>query len=85
MSMDENVIQKPVIEVCYGPECSDCDGRELADVLKALGLSVVEGDCRDQCPNAPLAYVNNRMVVEATPERVQNKIQSLQVESQSSD
>jgi len=82
MSVDENAIQKPIIEVCYGPKCSDCDGRELAEELKELGLNVVEGDCRDQCPNAPLAYVNNRMVVEATPERVQNKIQALQEELQ---
>jgi len=81
MSVDENAIKKPMIEVCYGPECSDCDGRELAGELKSLGLNVVEGDCRDQCPNAPLAYVNNRMVVEATPERVQNKILALQAES----
>jgi len=32
------------------------------------------GDCRDQCPNAPLAYVNNSMVVEASVERVAHKI-----------
>jgi len=82
MSIETKTTHEAIIEVCYGPECSDCDGRELAEELKALGLNVVEGDCRDQCPNAPLVYVNNRMVVEATPERVQNKIQALQAESQ---
>jgi len=66
---------EPSIEVCYGPECSDCDGRELAEALQALGLHVVVGDCRDQCPNAPLAYVNNSMVVDATVARVQSKIE----------
>jgi len=66
--------REPMIEVCFGPECSDCDGRVLAESLQALGLHVVAGDCRDQCPNAPLAYVNNSMVVEATVARVQAKL-----------
>lgn len=67
----------PGLEVCYGPECSDCGGRELADALQARGLHVIEGDCRDQCPNAPLVLVDNRMIVEATLEKVENRLQSL--------
>ncbi len=80
MGMEDKSAQTAVIEVCYGPECSDCDGRELAEELKLLGLNVVVGDCRDQCPNAPLVYVDNRMVVYATPERVDDKVQALQAE-----
>jgi len=81
MSVEGKITQELIIEVCYGPECSDCDGRKLAGKLELLGLNVVVGDCRDQCPNAPLAYVNNQMVVHATLERVQDKIQALQESS----
>lgn len=70
---------EPVIEVCFGPECSDCDGRELAGELQALGLKVLPGDCREQCPNAPLVLVNNRMIVHATTGKVQARLKELQV------
>jgi len=68
----------PVIEVCFGPECSDCGGRELAEELQALGLNVVEGDCRDQCPNAPLALVDNRMITFASVQKVRDWMKTLE-------
>ena len=71
------VTEQPLVEVCFGPECSDCGGRELAKELEAAGISVTIGDCRDQCPNACLVLVNNRMVVESTVQRVQAKIQEV--------
>jgi len=66
--------EQPIVEVCFGPECSDCGGRELAQELEAEGIAITIGDCRDQCPNACLVLVNNRMVVEATVARVKAKI-----------
>ncbi len=80
MNMESGENAETTLEVCFGPECSDCDGRELFEELKLQGLNVVIGDCKDQCPNAPLVYVNNRMVVYATPDRVQDKIRALQLE-----
>jgi NADH:ubiquinone oxidoreductase subunit E len=68
----------PFIEVCFGPECSDCGGRELAAELQALGLDIIEGDCRDQCPNAPLVLVDNRMITHASVEKIQTRIRDLQ-------
>jgi len=68
---------KPTIEVCYGPECSDCGSREMGDRLKALGYTVVDGDCRDQCPNAPMVLVDNRMITDASMEKILNRIESL--------
>jgi len=76
----EKMSEEPMIEVCHGPECSDMGGRGLSGELEALGLNACVGDCRNQCPNAPLVYVNNRMVVKATPQRVEEKIQALQNE-----
>jgi len=78
MTTESRPSKVPTIEVCHGPECSDCGGRELAEDLQALGLKVVEGDCRDQCPNAPLALVDNRMITDATFEKVQSRISNLQ-------
>jgi len=78
MTSDSTNGNGPVVEVCYGPECSDCGGREIARELKALGLNVVEGDCRDQCPNAPLVLVDDRMITCATAQKVQDWIGTLQ-------
>lgn len=72
--------RETTIEVCHGPQCSDLGGRALSGELDELGLKSCVGDCRNQCPNAPLVYVNNRMVVKATPKRVQEKIKALQAE-----
>jgi len=69
---------EPAIEVCFGPECSDCGGRALAGDLRALGLKILQGDCRDQCPNAPLVLVNNRMIVHATTGKVLDRVKELQ-------
>ena len=65
------------IEVCFGPECSDLGGRELAQQLKEAGYPIVMGDCRSQCPNAPLVLVNRKMVVKADFEKVISKIKEL--------
>jgi len=77
----ETTIEEPLIEVCHGPQCSDLGGRTLSKELETIGLKNCVGDCRNQCPNAPLVYVNNRMVVKATPQRVQEKIKALQAEN----
>jgi len=66
-----------VIEVCFGPECSDCGGREMAEELIDRGLNIIEGDCRDQCPNAPLVLVDNRMITDATSSKVLTRLDSL--------
>jgi len=67
---------KPVIEVCYGPQCSDRGGRELAGELKALGHACVVGDCRNQCPHAPLVLVDGWMITKATTQKVVDKLES---------
>ena len=77
MSTESEAEQAPVIEVCFGPECSDCGGRKLAEEMQALGLAYVEGDCRDQCPNAPLVLVDNRMITHATVKKVQDRLKEL--------
>ncbi|HCS13201.1 MAG: hypothetical protein COS82_05835 [Zetaproteobacteria bacterium CG06_land_8_20_14_3_00_59_53] len=66
--------KQPSIEVCFGPECSDLGGRELAAELEAQGLKCIEGDCRDQCPNAPLVLVNNRMITDASVQKVLSRV-----------
>ncbi|OIP99330.1 MAG: hypothetical protein AUK35_08245 [Zetaproteobacteria bacterium CG2_30_46_52] len=68
----------PDIEVCYGPECSDVGGRRLTEALAACGLKSRMGDCRNQCPNAPLVLVNKRMIDHATVEAVVTRVQSIQ-------
>jgi len=78
MSIEAKPFIVPTIEVCFGPECSDLGGRELAQELNALGLKTFEGDCRDQCPNAPLVLVDNRMITDATVEKVLTRVKDLQ-------
>ena len=73
--------KETIIEVCHGPQCSDLGGRTLSEELKACGLSSVDGDCRNQCPNAPLVLVNNKMVTHATTTKVQAKIDTLKNEA----
>jgi NADH:ubiquinone oxidoreductase subunit E len=70
--------REPVIEVCHGPECSDLGGRALSDELHALGIPTIAGDCRSQCPNAPLVLVDKRMVTNATVEKILAKSEVLQ-------
>lgn len=65
------------IEVCFGPECSDLGGRELAQQLKDAGYPIIMGDCRSQCSNAPLVLVNRKMVVKADFDKVVSKIEEL--------
>lgn len=63
------------IEVCFGPQCSDRGGRELAEELQADGYRCVAGDCRNQCPHAPLVLVDGWMVTKATAEKVQKRVE----------
>lgn len=70
------------IEICFGPECSDCGGRQLAEDLKKRGLGIIMGDCRSQCPNAPLVLVNRRMIVNATVDKVLTRIEEISAENQ---
>ena len=77
MSADFDPEKEPGIEVCFGPECSDCGGRELAQELEALGLKTFAGDCRSQCPNAPMVLVENRMITHATAQKVQDRVKDL--------
>ena len=78
MPTQEDSNQQPEIEICFGPECGEGGGYKLAKDLADIGIKTVIGDCRNQCPNACLAYVDNKMVVEATVERVQAKINEIQ-------
>jgi len=64
----------PVIEVCHGPQCSDCGSRELSKALQNLNIDSFAGDCRSQCPNAPLVLIDNKMIVNATAQMVQDRI-----------
>ena len=75
-----DVEPQPTVEVCFGPQCSDAGGRELAKDLEARGLEVCMGDCRNQCPHAPAVLVNNRLVTKVTVQKVFDKITSLQAE-----
>ena len=78
MTTESGFAKVPTIEVCHGPECSDCGGRALSEELQALGLHTIAGDCRDQCPNAPLVLVDNRMITHATTQKVQGRVKELQ-------
>ncbi|MDQ6992025.1 MAG: (2Fe-2S) ferredoxin domain-containing protein [Mariprofundus sp.] len=64
------------IEVCHGPQCSDYGGRKLSEELAAMGLDAVAGDCRSQCPNAPVVFVENRMITKATASKVDERVKS---------
>lgn len=75
MSSETQVKPPANIEVCFGPQCSDDGGRELASKLKDLGMISSMGDCRSQCPNAPMVLVNNKMICNATIEKVLVKIE----------
>lgn len=77
MNSESKPAGQPVIEVCYGPECSDCGGRELGRDIEARGFAILEGDCRDQCPNAPLVLVDNRMITDATTNKVLTRVQDI--------
>ncbi|MDX8388707.1 MAG: (2Fe-2S) ferredoxin domain-containing protein [Ghiorsea sp.] len=75
MTVEVGLVQEANIEVCYGPECSDVGGRRLTEELEGLGLKSRMGDCRNQCPNAPLVLVNNKMIVNATADKVLAKVE----------
>ena len=77
MTTESASAKVPTIEVCHGPECSDCGGRALSEQLQALGLHTIAGDCRDQCPHAPLVLVDNRMITLATAQKVQDRVKDL--------
>jgi len=51
-------------------------GRELAVALEARGIECTVGDCRSQCPHAPLVLVNQRMVSKSTVEKVEEQLGS---------
>lgn len=69
--------KKPIIEVCHGPKCSDFGGRELSKELDALGIESTAGDCRSQCPHAPVVFIQDRMTIKADIEKVSDRIQQL--------
>lgn len=73
--MDQN--EQPTIEVCFGPQCSDCGGRQLAAELRAAGLEIIEGDCRSFCPNAPGVLVNNHLISKATAAKVLQRVEDI--------
>jgi len=77
MTTESTSTQQPVIEVCYGPECSDHGGRELAEKIQALGLKTIMGDCRNQCPHAPMTLVDKRMISDATVEKVVARVHTI--------
>jgi len=77
MTTESILIEQPIIEVCYGPECSDHGGRELAEKIQALGLKAIMGDCRNQCPHAPMALVDKRMISDATVEKIATRVSTI--------
>ena len=77
MSRQPESDHQPTIEVCYGPQCSDAGGRALPDELKALGLNCSVGDCRNQCPHAPVVLVDDRMITRATAGKVLDRVKAL--------
>jgi len=77
MSAQSESDQQPTIEVCFGPQCSDAGGRALADELNTLGLKCSVGDCRNQCPHAPVVLVDDRMVTKATAGKVMDRVKAL--------
>ena len=76
MSKESTSTAQPSIEVCFGPQCSDFGSRELAEELKGLGLKIIIGDCRSQCPHAPLALVNTRLFSKPTPKKFQSGLKN---------
>lgn len=69
-----NQQQQPAIEICFGPQCSDCGGRELAGEIRAAGLTILEGDCRNLCPHAPVVIIDNHMIGKATLAKVLQRV-----------
>jgi len=69
--------KQPSIEVCHGPQCSDVGGRILTEELAENGMQLIMGDCRGQCPNAPLVLVDNRMICHATAEKVKTRVDDI--------
>lgn len=77
MSTETKKDKMPEIEVCHGPQCSDFGGRTLSQELEALGIDSCVGDCRSQCPNAPVVLVDKRMIIHATVEKIQHRIKTI--------
>lgn len=73
----ENCVAMPRIEVCHGPKCSDFGSRELSQALDALGIANCAGDCRSQCPHAPVVFIDDRMVTRASAEKVLDRIKPM--------
>ena len=69
--------QELTIEVCHGPQCSDLGGRALSEELEANGMKPIIGDCRGQCPNAPLVLIDNRMICNTNLKKVLNRIDDI--------
>ncbi len=67
---------EPRIEVCHGPKCSDFGSRELSKELGTLGIECSVGDCRSQCPHAPVAFIDGRMLTRATIEKLTEQVTS---------
>jgi len=70
MNTETTPVKVPTIEVCHGPQCSDYGGRLLSEELNVLGMKTAAGDCRSQCPHAPVVLVDNRLIPKATLESV---------------
>jgi len=67
-------IKSVLISVCQGPECRECGGPELLNQLRDTGLHPVSQHCQGLCHFAPIVYVNQRCIAEATIEQVMNGI-----------
>ena len=63
----------PRIEVCHGPKCSDFGSRELSKELAELGIKSSAGDCRSQCPHAPVLFIDDRLIPGATVGKVMER------------
>jgi len=59
-----------LISICQGPECRKCGGPELLEQTLKMGLQALNGHCHGLCHFAPIVYVNQRCIAEATTEKI---------------
>jgi len=56
------------IEVCLGQNCKPYGGQALAGALAAQGVPFSTFECRSLCAHAPVAFVDDKAKLKATPE-----------------
>ncbi len=59
-----------LIEVCQGPECSQCGGPELLAELNMLGIAAQAGHCQGLCHEAPMVRIGERALADACVDKI---------------